>query len=149
MVLLGFRQAGHGRAQQHQQIQEHGGEMAAVGGQRHDAEAQAQAGTNQLGAQHLWGKQAFQRVEQVAGQADQQRRGQGQPGEHAAAERHGFLGIKTAATIGQDQQADNLYRRNDTQPDQQGRVGDRGKPVSPHQGNGGCTFQQQQGGDAA
>ena len=53
MVLLGFSQAGHGRAQQHHQVQEYGGEMAAVGGQRHDTQAQAQAGANQLRAQHL------------------------------------------------------------------------------------------------
>ena len=91
---LGFRQPQHAGTEQHQQVQENGGEVAAVGCQGHGAQPQPQAGNGQLGGQHVAGKQGIQRIEQVTGRAQDQWGAQGNDGENAPAMGRGHIVAK-------------------------------------------------------
>ena len=118
--------------------------MAAVGGQGHGAQAQAQAGNGELGGQHVVGEQGVQRIEQVTGGTQYQRGAQGNYRENMAAVGGGEIVAQTTMAQRQGDHLGGLHGRQDSQPGQQVLPGNRRVPVGPHQGNGAGDFQQNQ-----
>ena len=118
--------------------------MAAVGGQGHGAQAQAQAGNGELGGQHVVGEQGVQRIEQVTGGTQYQRGAQGDGRENAAAMGSGQIVTQAPVAQRQGDHLGELYHGYQAQPDQQVLPGDGRIPIGPHQGYGTGHFQQSQ-----
>ena len=141
---LGLRQSQHAGAEQHQQIQENGGKVAAVGGQSHGAQAQPQAGNGELGGQHVAGEQGIQGIEQVTGGAQDQWGAQGDGRKNATAVWGGQIVAQAPMAEGQGDQLADLDGSYQSQPDQQVLPGNGGAPVGPYQRDGTGYFQQHQ-----